>query len=70
MKKYIGEIGLFFTTIIWGTGFVGTKLSLEGGLTPLQLITIRFFTLVMIYLNNIKYIWVYLKISFCYNDCY
>ena len=36
VKKYIGEIGLFFTTIIWGTGFVGTKLSLEGGLTPLQ----------------------------------
>ena len=42
MKKYIGEIGLFFTSIVWGTGFVGTKLSLEGGLTPLQLITIRF----------------------------
>ena len=42
MKKYIGEIGLFFTSIVWGTGFVGTKLSLDGGLTPLQLITIRF----------------------------
>ena len=42
MKKYIGEIGLIFTAIVWGTGFVGTKLSLDGGLTPLQLITIRF----------------------------
>lgn len=42
MKKYIGEIGLFLTAIVWGMGFVGTKLSLDGGLTPLQLITIRF----------------------------
>ena len=54
MKKYIGEIGLFFTTIIWGTGFVGTKLSLEGGLTPLQLITIRFF-IATILINTIFY---------------
>ena len=42
MKKYIEEIGLFLTAIVWGMGFVGTKLSLDGGLTPLQLITIRF----------------------------
>ena len=54
MKKYIGEIGLFFTTIIWGTGFVGTKLSLDGGLTPLQLITIRFF-IATILINTIFY---------------
>lgn len=54
MKKYIGEIGLFFTTIIWGSGFVGTKLSLDGGLTPLQLITIRFF-IATILINTIFY---------------
>lgn len=54
MKKYIGEIGLFFTSIVWGTGFVGTKLSLEGGLTPLQLITIRFL-IASIFINIIFY---------------
>lgn len=54
MKKYIGEIGLFFTAIVWGTGFVGTKLSLEGGLIPLQLITIRFL-IASIFINVIFY---------------
>lgn len=54
MKKYIGEIGLFFTAIVWGTGFVGTKLSLDGGLTPLQLITIRFL-IAAIFINVIFY---------------
>ena len=43
LKKYIGEIGLISVAIIWGSGFVGVKLALDGGLTPLQLITLRFF---------------------------
>jgi drug/metabolite transporter (DMT)-like permease len=43
LKKYIGEIGLISVAIIWGSGFVGTQLALDGGLTPLQLITLRFF---------------------------
>ena len=42
LKKYIGEIGLISIAVIWGSGFVGTQLALDGGLTPLQLITLRF----------------------------
>lgn len=29
MRKYIGEIGLFITAIIWGSGFVVTSISLD-----------------------------------------
>lgn len=43
MKKYLGEIGLMFVAIIWGGGFVGTKLAIDGGLLPLQILTLRFF---------------------------
>ena len=31
MKKHMGEIGLFTIAIIWGSGFIGTKLALDGG---------------------------------------
>lgn len=43
MKKYIGEVGLFAIAIIWGSGFIGTKLALDGGLTAIQTLTLRFF---------------------------
>ena len=43
MKKYIGEIGLFSIAIIWGSGFIGTKLALDGGLSAIQTLTMRFF---------------------------
>ena len=43
MKKYSGEIGLFAIAIIWGSGFIGTKLALDGGLSTIQTITLRFF---------------------------
>ncbi len=43
MKKYIGEIGLFTIAIIWGSGFIGTKLALDGGLSAVQTLTLRFF---------------------------
>lgn len=43
MRKHLGEIGLIFVAIIWGGGFVGTKLALDGGLSPLQVTTLRFF---------------------------
>lgn len=43
MKKYRGEIGLFVIAIIWGSGFIGTKLALDGGLSPIQTLTLRFF---------------------------
>lgn len=58
MKKYIGEIGLVLVAIIWGSGFVGTQLCLDGGLLPLQIITIRFFIsaaiLSMVFFKTIK----------------
>ncbi|MDR1773984.1 MAG: DMT family transporter [Clostridioides sp.] len=43
MKKYYGEIGLIIVTILWGFGFVGVQYALDGGLTPLQTVTLRFF---------------------------
>lgn len=43
MKKYLGEIGLFGIAIIWGSGFIGTKLALDGGLSTVQTLTLRFF---------------------------
>lgn len=52
MKKYIGEIGLILIAIIWGSGLVGTKFALDGGFTPIQIITIRFFIASML-LNTI-----------------
>ena len=42
MKRYMGEIGLFIIAIIWGSGFIGTKLALDGGLTAIQTLTIRY----------------------------
>ena len=42
-SKYKGEIGLGLTALIWGSGFIGVSISLSGGLTPLQIMTIRFF---------------------------
>jgi drug/metabolite transporter (DMT)-like permease len=41
MKKYIGEIGLFITAIIWGSGFVASAVSLEY-YTPYQILAGRF----------------------------
>lgn len=42
-NRYKGEIGLATVALIWGSGFIGTSISLSGGLTPLQIMTIRFF---------------------------
>nr|WP_106781200.1 DMT family transporter [Lysinibacillus timonensis] len=41
MRKYIGEIMLILTAIIWGSGFVFTAVSLNY-LTPYQLLAARF----------------------------
>src|SRR5699024_6415009 len=41
MKKYIGEIGLTITAIIWGSGFVASAVSLEY-YTPYQILAGRF----------------------------
>ncbi|MCL6574350.1 MAG: DMT family transporter, partial [Bacillus sp. (in: Bacteria)] len=41
MRKYIGEIGLGITAIIWGSGFVASAIALEY-LTPYQTLAGRF----------------------------
>jgi drug/metabolite transporter (DMT)-like permease len=41
MRKYIGEIGLIITAIIWGSGFVASSISLEY-FTPYQILAWRF----------------------------
>lgn len=41
MGKYVGEIMLFTTAIIWGSGFVYSAISLEY-LTPYQILAVRF----------------------------
>lgn len=42
MKKFLGEILLFTTAIIWGSGFVFTAISLDYQ-TPYQVLALRFF---------------------------
>lgn len=58
MKKYMGEIGLLSIAIIWGSGFIGTKLALDGGMSALQTMALRFFIasliLGVIFYKNIK----------------
>src|SRR4051794_4596971 len=41
MRKYVGEIGLTITAIIWGSGFVASAVALEY-YTPYQLLAGRF----------------------------
>lgn len=41
MRKYVGEIGLFITAIIWGSGFVASSISL-GHYTAYQNMAVRF----------------------------
>ncbi len=41
MRKYMGEIGLLLTAIIWGSGFVGSAVALET-YTPYQILAGRF----------------------------
>lgn len=47
MRKYIGEIGLIITAIIWGSGFVGSAVALEY-YTPYQILAGRFLIGVLI----------------------
>lgn len=53
MKKYIGELGLSVTAIIWGSGFVASVISLEH-YTPYQILAVRFLIGVLI-LSSIFY---------------
>ncbi|MBU3144848.1 DMT family transporter [Clostridium sp. CF012] len=58
MRKYIGELGLLSVAIIWGMGFVASRVSLDSNLTPFQIMTLRFFisTVIMaaIYRKKLK----------------
>jgi drug/metabolite transporter (DMT)-like permease len=60
MKKYLGEIGLFGVTIVWGMGFVASQLSLDSNLTPMQILTLRFLIstilIFIIYIKKVKLI--------------
>ena len=47
MRKYIGEIGLIITAIIWGSGFVASAVALEH-YTPYQILAGRFLIGVLI----------------------
>lgn len=42
MKRYIGEVGLIITAIIWGSGFVASAVALDY-YTPYQILAGRFF---------------------------
>jgi drug/metabolite transporter (DMT)-like permease len=57
MRKYIGEIGLTITAIIWGSGFVASAVALEY-YTPYQLMAGRFLIgaliLCLIFNNKLK----------------
>lgn len=59
MAKYIGEIMLFTTAIIWGSGFVFSAISLQY-LTPYQILAVRFsigvIILCFIFYKRLKYI--------------
>lgn len=57
MKKYLGEILLFTTAIIWGSGFVFTAITLDYQ-TPYQILALRFsigfIILSLVFLNRLK----------------
>lgn len=57
MRKYIGEIFLIITAIIWGSGFVASAVALES-FTPYQILAIRFLIgtiiLSIVYMKKLK----------------
>ena len=50
MQKYMGEIALTITAIIWGSGFVASAISLEH-FTPYQILAGRFFVGVPLFIR-------------------
>ncbi len=57
MNKYKGELGLFITAAIWGTGFVGTAIALQT-MGPFQVTALRFtlgsFLLVALFYKKLR----------------
>lgn len=42
MKRVYAELGLILVGLLWGFGFIATKLGLNEGINPLYLLAIRF----------------------------
>lgn len=59
MNRYIGEIFLTITAIVWGSGFVASAIALES-YTPYQILALRFVisvvVLALIFAKKIKFI--------------
>ncbi len=59
MRKFIPEISLMITAIIWGSGFVASAMALDH-YTPYQIMFIRFFTgavlLVLLFYKRLKHV--------------
>ena len=57
MRKYIGELSLIITAMIWGSGFVASSVSLNS-FTPYQILAIRFLIgtilLSLVYMKKLK----------------
>ena len=41
MKKYQADFGLLLVGFIWGTGFIASKIGLDGGLSPYYMMFLR-----------------------------
>ncbi|NLB20355.1 MAG: EamA family transporter, partial [Clostridium sp.] len=59
MRKYMSEIALMITALIWGSGFVASAISLEY-YTPYQILAGRFLVgaviLTLVFMKRIKQI--------------
>lgn len=58
MKNNIAKFGLMLVAIIWGSGFIATQMALDSGLTPNQIMTLRFFAsallMTLIFFKHLK----------------
>lgn len=58
MKKYKADLGLLLVGFIWGTGFIASKIGIDGGLSPYYMIFLRAFFasifLTIIFFRDIK----------------
>lgn len=43
MNKKTADLALALVAMIWGTGFVASQMALDGGMSPFQMMTYRFF---------------------------
>lgn len=43
MRKGFADLGLLMVGLLWGSGFIATKIGLDSGITPIYMLTLRFF---------------------------